>query len=330
MAQSKRKRNSTRTKPNKRSRYIDSSASESGSESGALWAADCILDEHVVRGVRKYYIQWKGINPDTGKAWEPSWEPAENANDLLVAYWEQEKARDLADVHAYLEGSSRAQPKKRQETQASRRIRNSRVVDSSPEPTACSSTSSTPLSNRVGTGRLPSVTASAARVSPRIRIARRGDSLERDNYVCFPQLASPQPRSTQVPTQDTDLNSSQLLTARPRPHSSGVIPDSQSSTGKGSFVPITQRTDDASQQSTDTNESHLEEDLVEDSVRPSSLRLEIECPLTSACRVCLNLSKKRRITRDRLHDRFPRLSLIPLQPIRRASGRDSRQIRKVL
>jgi hypothetical protein len=235
-----------------------------------LWAADCILDEHVVRGVRKYYIQWNGTDPDTGKAWEPSWEPAENANDLLVAHWEQERARNLADVHAYLEGSSRAQSELRQEAQASRRIRNSRVVDSSPEPTARSPTSLTPLSNRVGTRRLPSATASAARASPCIRIARRGDSLERDNYVCFPQLASPQPSSTQVPTQDTDLNSSQLFAARPRPHSLGIIPDSQSSTGEGSFVPITQRTDDVSQQSTDTNESHVEEDLVEDSVRPSS------------------------------------------------------------
>ena len=140
MVHSKRKRNSTRTNPNKRSRYTDSSAGEPSNESDTLWAAECILDELVIRGVRKYYIQWKGIDPDTGKAWEPTWEPEENANDLLVAHWEQEKARDLEQVRQIPRGSNRGQSTQRQDDQESRRIRNSRVVDSSPEPTTRSST----------------------------------------------------------------------------------------------------------------------------------------------------------------------------------------------
>jgi hypothetical protein len=280
MAQSKRKRNSTRTKPNKRLRYVDSSASEPNNQSDTLWAAECILDEQVFRGVRKYYIQWKGTDPDTGKAWAPTWEPEENANELLVADWEQEKARELAQVHEEFGGSNRRQSAQRQEaqTETSSRIRNSRVIDSSPEPAPRSSTPSIPLNNRVSSETLPSATASPARASPRIQIARRGDSLDRNNFVCFSSLPSPQPASIQGSTQDTNLDSSQLFAARPRPRSPGIVPDSQSSIGEGSFIPATQRTEDVSQQSTDTNESRVDEDDedVEDSVRIHLLRMDVD------------------------------------------------------
>ncbi|KAI4689879.1 uncharacterized protein J4E84_004059 [Alternaria hordeiaustralica] len=265
MARPKRKRNSLRTNTNKRSRYVDSSQSEAGSQSDTLWAAESILDERVVRGVRKYYIQWQGIDPKTGKTWEPTWEPEENANDLLVAHWAQEKARILAEVHQQYPGSDNGHPEQPQEAQASRRIRNPRVVDSSPEPSTASSTPSTPLDDRADSEGLPSAAVPAARASPRIQIARRGDSLERNEYVRFTQTPSSQPAPTPEPTQDTNLDSSQLFAARPRPHLSDIVPDSQSSSGEGSFVPTTQRTEDVSQQSTDTNESHVEEDLAEDS-----------------------------------------------------------------
>ncbi|KAH6882896.1 hypothetical protein BKA58DRAFT_329969 [Alternaria rosae] len=267
MARTKRKRNSLRTNTNKRSRYDDSSPSEAGSTSDTLWAAECILDEHVVRGVRKYYIQWQGIDPKTGKTWEPTWEPEENANDLLVAHWTQEKARDLAEVDQQSQGSDSRHSEGQQEAQAqaSRRIRNPRVIDSSPEPTDRSSEATSPLSIRADPERLPSAAVSAARASPRIQIARRGDSLERNNYVRFTQTPSSQPAPTPEPTQDTNLDSSQLFAARPRPHLSDIVPDSQSSSGEGSFVPTTQRTEDIGQQSTDSNDSRVEEDLAEDS-----------------------------------------------------------------
>ncbi|CAN9094285.1 unnamed protein product [Alternaria alternata] len=275
MAHSKRKRNSIRTKPSKRARYIDSSESEPTNDT--LWAAERILDEKTIRGVRTYHIQWKGLDPETGKAWEPTWEPEENANDLLVAHWEQEKARDLEEFRRISRGSSRGQSEQRKDAQEQRRIRNSRVTDSSPEPAICSSTSSTPPNDQRGPQTSASATAPADRVSPRIQIARRGESLERDEYARFSQIASSGPGSTQAPTQDTDLDSSQLFAARPQPLVSGVVADSQSSIGEGSFVPIIQHTGDTSQQSTDTNESHIEEDVVEDSVRllPVSLRVSI-------------------------------------------------------
>jgi hypothetical protein len=275
MAHSKRKRNSTKTKPNKRSRYVQSSASEPSNESDTLWAAECILDERVIGGIRKYQIQWQGIDPDTGKAWEPTWEPEENANDLLVADWLQEKARDLAEVRQILEGYSRGDSEQPREAQPSRRIRNSRVVDSSPKPTARSSTHSSPLNDRGRSEGLFGATASAGRISPRIHIARRGDSLERDEFEVFSQITSPAPGSPQLHPEDADLDSSQLFAARPRLHSSGIVPDSQSSIGEGSFVPITQRTEDTSQQSTDTDTSHTEQDVAEDSVCLPSLRLQV-------------------------------------------------------
>ncbi|CAN9220837.1 unnamed protein product [Alternaria sp. RS040] len=263
MAHSKRKRNSTRTKPSKRARYIDSSESEPTNDT--LWAAEHILDEKIIRGVRTYHIKWKGLDPETGKAWEPTWEPEENANDLLVAHWEQEKARDLEEVRRISRGSSRGQSEQRQNAQEQRRIRNSRVIDSSSEPAICSSTSSTPLNDQRGPQTSASATAPAARISPRIQIARRGESLERDEYARFSQIASSGPGSTQAPTQDINLDSSQLFAARPQPLLSGVVADSQSSIGEGSFAPIVQHTGDTSQQSTYTNEPHIEEDVVEDS-----------------------------------------------------------------
>ncbi|KAL1799312.1 hypothetical protein ACET3X_003349 [Alternaria dauci] len=266
MAHSKRKRNSIRTKPNKRARCIDSSASEATKDSDALWAAECILDEKFIHGVRRYHIQWKGIDPDTGKAWEPTWEPEENANDDLVADWEQEKARDLEEVREISLGRRIGQSERQQQDgRGPRRIRHSRVVDSSPEPTTCSSTTLSPLTNLRGPETSDRATASAAaRLSPRIRIAPRGDSLERDEYAFFSQIPSP---STQAPTQDTDLDSSQLFAARtrPRPIFPGIVPDSQSSIGEGSFIPITQLAGDTSQQSTETNESYIEDDVVQDS-----------------------------------------------------------------
>ena len=64
MAQSKRKCNSIRTKPSKRPKYVDSSGSELSGDK--LWEADCILDEQIIRGIKRYHIKWKGTDPETG------------------------------------------------------------------------------------------------------------------------------------------------------------------------------------------------------------------------------------------------------------------------
>ncbi|KAA1081915.1 hypothetical protein PGTUg99_028129 [Puccinia graminis f. sp. tritici] len=53
------------------------------------WEAIEILKE---RG-GKYYIRWAGIDPETNKAWKPTWEPKSLANELLVEDWKEKKRK---------------------------------------------------------------------------------------------------------------------------------------------------------------------------------------------------------------------------------------------
>ncbi|KAA1128805.1 hypothetical protein PGTUg99_022012 [Puccinia graminis f. sp. tritici] len=53
------------------------------------WEAIEILKE---RG-GKYYIRWAGIDPETNKAWKPTWEPKRMANELLVDDWKEKKKK---------------------------------------------------------------------------------------------------------------------------------------------------------------------------------------------------------------------------------------------
>lgn len=296
MVRSKRKRNPfTRTKPSKRPRYVDSSGSEADDK---LWEADCILDEHIVRGVRKYHIKWKGVDPDTGNEWPPTWEPEENANDVLVAEWRREKAQTSEGI----------QDRGRSEQRAPRRIRNSRVINSSPQSAVRSSSPSAPSTpaGRAGSVHTSSAaTTSAGRASPRIHIPRRGDSLERDEYELISQLGSSQPVSTQRSSQDTNLDSPQLFAARPRPHSSGIVPDSQSSTDEGSYIPITQRTE-TNQQSIGSSRLPEEEDLAEDSVCVHVYYISVTCLLMASRRAFLTSCSKQRHTRIRRRVQYQR------------------------
>lgn len=318
MAQSttKRKRTQTRTKPNKRPKYVDCSDPSSDDDS-KLWEAECILEERIVKGVKKYHIKWKGTDPSTGRAWPTTWEPEENANDELVADWLQKKAHES--------GGSRGRSRQRTEAQALRRIRNLRVIDSSPEST-CSP--STPSHHRAASGNLSSATHSTVgvaaapgpvlRISPRIRIRRRGQSLERDEFERVSQIPLSQPPSTQEPTQETtqvhiqetDIDSLQLISARPEPYSSGIVPDSQSSTGEASFIPITQQIEDTNQQSTDSSRVlEEEEDIADDSVRSQCHMQQAACftLLTDIHRGFSKSSKERRCRSSHPRGQFQRL-----------------------
>ncbi|KAH6510767.1 hypothetical protein HBI81_256610 [Parastagonospora nodorum] len=62
---------------------------------------------------------------------------------------------------------------------------------------------------------------------------------------------------------ERELDSSQLFVARPDYQSSGVVPESQSSVGEGSFIPTTQHTTGTTHQSSTVNES--QEEATEDS-----------------------------------------------------------------
>lgn len=268
MATSKRKRRTTQSKPTKRPKYVDSDNEASPTED--LWEAERILDERRVRGKLQYRIQWRGIDPATGDPWAPTWEPKENPTPDLVAAWEETK-RPPASASTSA-GPSRPRP-----------VQKARVIESSPEPSTAHTTSalshpttpttsptttltdesnirpSSPVTARIGA-------TTAKRPSPEIHVGHRGDSFDPNEYEPFSQLAATQPPSpVPVHTQETELESSQLFAARPEYRSSGVVPDSQSSVGEGSFIPATQQTIGTTQQSSTVNQS--QEEATEDSVR---------------------------------------------------------------
>jgi len=258
MATSKRKRRTSQSKPTKRSKYVDSD--NEASPTGDLWEAECILGERRVRGKLQYRIKWRGIDPATGDEYAPTWEPKENPTPDLVAAWEETK-RATAGASAAA-GPSRPKP-----------VRKARVIESSPEPSTAHTTSApsrptTPITTPTDESHTttPIGAPTAKRPSPKIHVGHRGDSFDPDEYEPFSQLAATQPPSSApAHTQETELDSSQLFAARPEYRSSGIVPDSQSSVGEGSFIPATQQTTGTTQQSSTVNES--QEEAAEDSVR---------------------------------------------------------------
>jgi hypothetical protein len=284
MATPKRKRTTTsRSKPSKRPKYVESSDEAPASEE--LWAAESILDEKRVGRKLQYLIQWKGIDPSTGETYVPTWEPQENPTPDLVAAWKQCKAeRDITSASSVAEASRRkARPKKK--SLHPRPSRKARVIESSPEPSAAHTTSAlsrpstpadetTPFEHPSGTTTTPFGAPSAKRPSPKIHVDR-GNSFDPNEYERFSQLAASQPPSTEPShTQESNLDSSQLFVARPEYRSSGVVADSQSSAGEGSFIPATQQTTGTTQQSSTVSES--QEDVAEDSVRLQGPRVDTE------------------------------------------------------
>ncbi|KAI5475591.1 hypothetical protein MNV49_001147 [Pseudohyphozyma bogoriensis] len=65
----------------------------------------------------KYLIEWSGTDPDTGKAWEPSWEPKANASATLVKKWDKSKA-DQHLVRKKDKGKEKEEPRSRDKGKA--------------------------------------------------------------------------------------------------------------------------------------------------------------------------------------------------------------------
>lgn len=63
-------------------------------EGETLYDVEDILDERTSRGVGQYLVQWEGIDPATGKAWDPTWEPKTSCSDQLIADWKAKKRKD--------------------------------------------------------------------------------------------------------------------------------------------------------------------------------------------------------------------------------------------
>ncbi|KAH7079501.1 hypothetical protein FB567DRAFT_449438, partial [Paraphoma chrysanthemicola] len=278
MASQKRKRTTQRAKPVKRPKYTESSDDESPSEQ--LWEAERILQEKRVGKKTQYLIQWKGIDPATGEEYQPSWEPEDNPTAALLAEWEARKKQRLQEERSTSTSASvrRGRPRKQQSSPIqSRPGLKSRGVESSPEPsTAHTNIASSLLSSPARESLAPAVESSGVatpvgiraqpepeRASPKVHVEPPRTHFDPTEYERFSQLAPSDPPSRASQTQDTDLDSSQLFAAVPPFRSSGVVPDSQSSAGEGSFVPPTQHTTGTTQPSSTAD--NTQEDVTEDS-----------------------------------------------------------------
>ena len=92
-----------------------------------LWDAIAILDERGETGSGFYLIQWDGIDPDTGKAWEPTWEHRRDVTPALAAEWKQKKklnpgiigveGKKLADAKKAEKEAERKRKRKEKEAQ---------------------------------------------------------------------------------------------------------------------------------------------------------------------------------------------------------------------
>lgn len=78
---------------------INATQFEPGGDSDReLWAAVTILDERQrkrgARTIGEYLVDWEGTDPETGRRWEPSWEPKRDCTDVLIQEWKSKKKAD--------------------------------------------------------------------------------------------------------------------------------------------------------------------------------------------------------------------------------------------
>ncbi|KAI5451616.1 hypothetical protein NCC49_001597 [Naganishia albida] len=96
---------------------------ESSDEEEEEWEARAILDERTIPNpdyrkpranshssrskstipvtIVQYLIDWEGVDPDTGKPWDPSWENGDGATQGLTDDWERRKKEDPEVVGRY-------------------------------------------------------------------------------------------------------------------------------------------------------------------------------------------------------------------------------------
>jgi hypothetical protein len=94
-------------------------------ESEPEYEARCILDQRVVGTKRKtlqYLIDWVGEDSD-GQPYEPTWEPEENASEVLAKNWRARIRQDPTLVGRY------TQTKREEELRKKRRSDGKRKAD---------------------------------------------------------------------------------------------------------------------------------------------------------------------------------------------------------
>ena len=67
------------------------------------WPALEILNERK----RDYLVNWDGINPETGRAWSPSWTKKAEVTEDLIEVWETKKAAKKKNKRRGVLGSAR-------------------------------------------------------------------------------------------------------------------------------------------------------------------------------------------------------------------------------
>ncbi|KAJ4352913.1 hypothetical protein N0V95_003823 [Ascochyta clinopodiicola] len=277
MAPLKRKRQPTRTTSNKRPKYTqpetDNSSSSSSdheeytNDSQVEWEASRILAQEGKGFGLRYLIEWKGVDPATGGHWEPTWEDARNASDSLRASWKTEKAlqrlqenteaAEIVTSGTQHQGAPEVPQAQATQTRASRQRR---IVESPETSTSVSATES-PTEIRPNTLDAPSTatidieahtpdwTFAQAHIDP------RGDSFNPSEYEPHAEIPDSSPSSLKSNSNDTNLESSQLFALHRAFSTSGVVPDTQSSAGDVSYIPVTQEELDSSLHSDSTDES---------------------------------------------------------------------------
>jgi hypothetical protein len=63
-------------------------------ESQHLFEALEILDERGPPRDGEYLVRWKGTDPDTGLAWDPTWEEKKGCTDGLIEEWKAKRKAD--------------------------------------------------------------------------------------------------------------------------------------------------------------------------------------------------------------------------------------------
>lgn len=275
MAPPKRQRKPTRTTSNKRPKYTlpdtDSSSGSSTEEDSAPesqeeWEALRVIEQRGQGFALQYLIEWKGIDPETGEPWVPTWEKASNAGAVLRASWKAELARRAREKKEATVAArcSTQQHSAREESPAhaiqTRGARHSRVVES-PEASESEIAENPPTETRQSPAAIASPTTIDLEApipdwaSLQVNIDVRGGSFNRSEYEPFSEIPESQSSLEKIAAEETTLESLQLFASQPAFLASGIVRDTQSSAGDASYIPVTQEEPESSLHSDSSDES---------------------------------------------------------------------------
>lgn len=263
MAHQKQRRIPTRNTSNKRPKHTQPGTSSSSGGSGSdseqsvknsqkKWKALRILAQTGQGFGLRYLIEWADIDPATGKQWEPSWVGATNASEGLRTIWRAKKARE-AQEKKRAAAVTRRRTQHQQHTQPVLQAQGSQSPGTTQEHSAKRTELSSSESEEevlpdtrqnIATAQgspTSNVRASVSdQISPQVAIDVRGESFSRSKYELLSEISESQSSQSRTITEETDLEDSDLFASQPAFRASGIVPDTQSSAGDVSYIPVTQ------------------------------------------------------------------------------------------